>query len=122
MRLARYFRFHRVFNKHFVDVFALRAFERPQISASWRRFNMSQHHPALTLRTARTPDGNKRRLWTNMRLGHLMHPAKRRESQHSQSPITAGSGGVMADPICARPLGMFTFVLNVLKRPHPSKQ
>ena len=41
-------RFHRVLDQHFLDMLALRTFKGSQIGVGGTRFDVGQHHTALT--------------------------------------------------------------------------
>ena len=89
-------RFHRITYQHFVDVIAPRTFKGPQIGVGGARFDLGQHHAALTFWAARPFDGNQRWFGAHVRLRHVMHPYGEGGSvQHSQSPTIAGVRAVM---------------------------
>ena len=67
-------------------------FKGPQIGVGGARFDMGQHHAALTFWAARPFDRNQRWFGAHVRLRHVMHPYGEGGSvQHSQSPIIAGT-------------------------------
>jgi hypothetical protein len=77
---SRLVRFHRVVDRHFVGVIALRAFKSPQFGMGRTWFNVRQHQATLTFGATWPLDRKPRWFGTNMRSRHVSAPC--------------GSGGV----------------------------
>ncbi len=85
-----------------MNVFALAAFECPQIRAGRAGLDTGQHHASLALGTTGPLDRDKRRL-RGIGLRHVMLPLDQAGAQHSRSPVEAEGGAVMVGtkfPLC----------------------